>query len=114
MHLAETSLIKKYENDIGSSIVEVGGEVSHELHWLPYLDDQILEQLVGGSIIDEKIDERLDARGVTEENIAAWNQAVSDLSALTERVGVIEGKPAMEITAEDIEGWNKSSKWQEN
>ena len=115
MHLVETSLIKKYENDIGNSIVNVGGDVSYDLHWLPFLDNQISRQLISDSFlfIDEKIDERLDARGISQENVDSWNQAVVDLQDLTERVELLENSPAASITVNDIDIWNTSSKWQE-
>ena len=45
MNLLESSLIKKSENDIGDSIVEVGGDVTYGSHWLPELDGVIKEQL---------------------------------------------------------------------
>ena len=99
MHLSETSLIKKYENDIGESIVDVGGDINHDNHWLPYLDNQIRDQLVANDVIDERIDEKLDERGLTPEAVAAWNAALEDIQE-------IESKPAMDITQEDIDAWN--------
>lgn len=114
MHLAETSLIKKYENDIGNNISGVGGEVPYDLHWLPFLDNVIQDQLVGGFIIDKKIDEKLDERGLTPEAIASWNQAVIDLGFITDRVTVLENRPANSIEQSDINDWNESSHWQEN
>ena len=118
MHLAETSLIKKYENDIGGSIKDVGGEVSHEDHWLPYLDNQIDAQLISKDAPTEKVreivEEVLDERGVSQEAIDAWNQGLEDLELLKDRVDdledrieIIEDLPATDITQSDIDAWNQ-------
>ena len=108
MHLAETSLVKKYENDIGGEISSIGGEVTHDSHWLPYLDDTIKGQLVGDFIIDEKIDKKLDERGVSEDNIDAWNQALIDMGLLEGRVTTLENKPAASIEQSDIDAWDQA------
>ena len=55
MDLIESSLIKKYENDIGDSIVEVGGNVNHETHYLPFLDKQILDQLIASDYVMDEV-----------------------------------------------------------
>lgn len=90
MHLVETSLIKKYENDIGGAISDVGGEVPYELHWLPFLDEVVKDQLAGDFIIDKKIDEKLRELGITPEAIDSWNNAVTDIGNLEKRVSVLE------------------------
>ena len=112
MRLTETSLIKKYEKDIGDSISDVGGDVRYDLHWLPFLDENIENQLIGGSAIDKKIDERIDMKfdtmGITEEAISSWNQAVEDLrgpDGLIHRVNKLEEMASV---------WNASSYWKEN
>ena len=107
MHLIETSLIKKYENDIGSSIKNVGGEVPYDEHWLPYLDDRIENQLVGDNIVDEKIDQKLDERGLSKQAIDAWNRGLEDIENLGDKLQFIEDKPAMNITQEAIDAWNR-------
>ena len=108
MHLAETSLIKKYENDIGGEISNIGGNITHDSHWLPYLDNAIKDQLVGDFIIDEKIDKKLDERGISEENIDAWNKALEDLGLLEDRVETLENAPANSIKQTDINAWNQA------
>lgn len=90
MHLAETALIKKYENDIGGSIVDVGGDVTHDKHWLPFLDNQIENQLVSEDIVDRKIDQKLDERGLTPEAVDAWNQTVQDFNNGAVRYDVLQ------------------------
>ena len=77
MNLVESSLIKKYENDIGDSIVKVGGVINHDNHYLPFLDDQILNQLLADEGILKKVkeliaietNERIDADEVLQQEI---------------------------------------------
>ena len=113
MHLAETSLIKKYENDIGTSIVDVGGDINHDTHWLPYLDNQIDRQLISRDAptekIEEIVEEVLDNYGITPEAVEAWNQGLVDIGVLEERVTAIEQSPYADITAEEINAWNQTA-----
>lgn len=94
MHLAETSLIKKYENNIGDSIENVGGDLLFRDHWLPFLDDIIERELtnehIDPSYIIGIVDQELDNRGVTQEAINSWNWALIEISRLKQRVKNLE------------------------
>ena len=113
MHLAETALIKKYENDIGGSIVDVGGDVTHDSHWLPFLDNQIENQLVSEGIIDQKLDER----GLTPDAIDAWNQVVQDfnngavrydISQFLDEAQKQQARENIGIVQSELDAWNQT------
>ena len=115
MHLQETSLIKKYESDIGKSIEGVGGDVTYRDHWLPRLDGVISNQLVGNDVssdirvIDREIDKKLaqlPSTSITQEEIDAWNALIREFPDLEGRVTRLEGLPATDITSENINAWN--------
>ena len=117
MHLSETSLIKKYENDIGTSIVEVGGDINHDNHWLPYLDNQIDRQLISKDApmekVKELVDEALDERGVSQEAIDSWNENADESVRYTpqpDRTST-EQRQAREnigLSQEEIDAWNQA------
>lgn len=112
MNLVEASFIKKFENNIGDAISDVGGEVPYDLHWLNELDDVVRDQLVGDFIIDEKIDERLRELGITPEAVESWNLAVNQIRGLEERVVVLER--FKEDTTNKMRDYDESTYWQED
>ena len=105
-------MIKKYENNIGDSIENVGGDLTYRDHWLPYLDNVIEKELVkSGSVpsdIKEIVDQELDSRGVTQEAVDAWNAALLDISGLDQRVEALENLPCVGISQEQINAWNSA------
>lgn len=115
MNLTETSILKKFETDIGNSITDVGGRVSHDIHWIPELDDVIEWQLTSDDpvidlikIIDERIDLKFDEMGISSDNVLKWNQSYEDLHGDD---GLIKRVEALEQKGDNI--WDETSFWKE-